>query len=247
MATINKKIQTGLDDVTLKSLDQSVTRFFAEESPVYINNEKVQVLYASAERWAKIYKDKGVRNASGSLILPLISIRRTTPDPMKERYTPSTDETNITLTKRVSTNAISYNDRQAAVLDKIIVDNEYSYSKDRVVYDIIQLPFPSFVNLDYDITVWTSYMSHQNLEQENIFKEFKGGRQYFKSGDYYFLGLLKSVSDQSNLEDFSDKEKIIRYNFKLVVQAYFINNKDVKIYRTPANVSVRMTETIISK
>ena len=112
-----------------------------------------------------------------------------------------------------------------------------------MVYEVIQIEFPSFVNLDYEITVWTSYMTHQNLNQENIYKEFRGGRQYFHVDDYFFFGKMNTAAqDQSNLDDFSDKEKVIKYKFSLALQAYFVDKSKVKIFRTSGNVKVQVSD-----
>ena len=113
---------------------------------------------------------------------------------------------------------------------------------DDVVYEIIQIEFPSFENLDYEITIWTSYMTHKNLNQENIYKEFRGGRQWFHVDDYFFFGKMGAAQDQSNLDDFSSKEKVIKYKFSLALQAYFVDKSKVKIFRTSGNTKIKISE-----
>jgi len=56
---------------------------------------------------------------------------------------------------------------------------------------------------------------------------------------------MKSAADMSNLDDFSDKEKIIRYRFSLALQAYFIDRDKIKSFRTSTNVKVNLSETSI--
>ena len=237
---LDKRPSPQLDNITLKQIDQSVINWFNNDFPIHIDTRKVPVIYATAERWARAQKEKGFRDEGGILILPLISVRRTTPDHQVERYVPNTDETNITLIRRVSTTPISSNDPQPSIIDNKQADPIYQRVADKRVYKTLQIPFPSFVNLDYDVTVWTSYMTHQNLEQENIYREWKGGRTWVKVNDYYFFAQLKSSSDQSNLDDFSDKEKIIRYSFKLLVQAYLIDRTKIKAFRSSANTRMNL-------
>jgi hypothetical protein len=243
MALPDKSLISQLDDITLKGIDQSVVNWFARDYPVTINGQKIPVIYASQEIWARAQKDKGFKDEAGVLILPLISVRRTVPDTIKERYVPEGDESNMTVSRRIATTPISQNDRQPSSMANKVVEPGYGKTKDEVIYEVLQVPFPSMVNLDYEITVWTSYMTHQNLEQENIFKQFKGGRQYFKVDDYYFFGINKpGAQDQSNLDDFSDKEKIIKYKFQLLIYAYFIDKNKIKSYRTSGNQKITVTE-----
>lgn len=243
---IDKPNNSQVTDVTLHSLDKSVVNWFEHDFPKKVNGKNVPVLYATSERWARIQNDKGIRDEKGTLILPIISIRRIEPTHVKERFAPLHDETNITLTRRLSTSPISVNDKQEANLRNKIVDEKYVFTKDAPVYEIVQIPFPSFLNLSYDVILWTSYMSHSNLEQENIFKEFNAGRNYFKIDDYYFFGKLLTATDQSNLDEFSEKEKIIKYLFKLELQAYLIDKNDVKITRTSSNIRLSITEKSVT-
>jgi hypothetical protein len=240
MPLIDKSRDSQVHDIQLKAIDRSVVNWWEKDFPVIINGKNVPVIYATAERWAKAQIDKGFRDESGILILPIISIRRTTPDHHKERYVPANTDTNITLTRRVATTPLSETERQSSVYSRV-ADPDYIKSADDVVYEIVQIEFPSFVNLDYEITVWTSYMSHQNLNQENIYKEFRGGRQWFHVDDYFFFGKMGTAQDQSNLDEFSDKEKIIKYKFNLALQAYFVDKSKVKIFRTAGNTKINIS------
>jgi len=254
MAVLDKKLEdVQLQDVNLKSIDQAVVKWFSEEHPIEIQGDPTPVIYATAERWARAQKQTGFRDESGVLILPLVSIRRTTPAPSPERYVPKHDDTNITLVRRVSTTPISSNERQASrqewrMVDKGIQDiyggTFYDRTADETVYEVVQIPFPTFTNLSYDVVVWTNYMTHQNLQQENIFQEFRGGRQWFHFNDYFFFGtLVGGGTDQSNLDEFSDKEKVIKYQFTLLLQAYLIDKSHIKSFRTSSNARISFKET----
>ena len=254
MAVLDKKLQDiQLEDINLKVLDQAIVKWFSEDYPIVINGVKTPVIYATAERWARAQNQKGFRDESGVLILPLVSIRRTTPSSIPERYAPEHDETNITLMRRVATLPTDSSERQPAqqgwrLVDKGIRDIHggtfFTKTADETVYEILQIPFPSFVNLNYEVVIWTSYMTHQNLQQENIYQEFRGGRQWFFYNNYFFYGtLVGSGSDRSNLDEFSEKEKIIKYSFTLLLQAYLIDRSKVKSYRTSSNVRMTFKET----
>jgi hypothetical protein len=244
MPILDKALSYQLNELTLKSLDKSIVKWFEEDHPITVNDKKVPVIYATSERWARAQKQKGFRDEKGSLILPLVSIRRGEPVAQKERYAPQSDETNITYLVRISTDPIS-NARQAAIVDRANFhqDAEYLKQSDDVVYEILQVAFPSFTNLSYDVTIWTSYMTHSNIEQENVFIQFGGGRQVFSVDNYFFFGRLNSVNDQSNLDDFSDREKIIKHVYRLELFAYLISKDTMKRSRTISNIKINIHET----
>ena len=56
---IDKKQSSQLNSVNLKQIDTSVVNWFKEKFPLVINSKKVDVVYATSERWARATKDKG--------------------------------------------------------------------------------------------------------------------------------------------------------------------------------------------
>lgn len=249
MAIVDNPKNVQLNPLLLKNLDMAVRDWFDKEYPITIDSRQVPVLYMTQERWKQMQSPDGtkgdVRDEKGQLILPLVSVRRTSPDTTVVRYAPRVSETDLTYYRRIATDPTNGNARQPGNFSARTPSYPYLKTKDNVVYETLKIPYPSFVNLNYEIIVWTSYMSHQNIEQENIFQEFAGGRQYFKIHNYLFLGLLKNINDQSNLNDFTNKEKIIKYQFNLELQAYLIDTKNVKITRTTGNFKMEITEDII--
>ena len=251
MSIISNPRNTQLNPVLLRDLDKSIRDWFEKDFPIVIEGRQVPVLYMTQERWRQMQNPDGkksdVRDEKGQLILPLVSVRRTDPSHTTERYAPQSDETNLTYYRRVATDPVDSNARQAGNFTAKKPSWPYLKTKDEVVYEILQINYPSFVNLNYEVIVWTSYMNHQNIEQENIFMQFKGGRQYFKFHNYLFFGLLKSTTDESNLKDFTNKEKIIKTNFKLELQAYLIDTKDIKISRSSSNFKINIKEETITQ
>ena len=53
---------------------------------------------------------------------------------------------------------------------------------------------------------------------------------------YFFYARFESSADESNVEDFSSEERIIRSSFTLNVEAYLINKGNVEIDRTPSKI-----------
>lgn len=239
----DKKQNPQIHSLLLKDLDKAVISWFENDHPLIIDGRKTPVMYVSKERWAQIYKDKGIKDERGQIILPVISVRRLNPEHKKERYAPIDDATDITFYRRVASQpynakeGINLNDYQQGT-----PDIKYLNAKDKPVFEILKIPFPSIVDIDYDIVLWTNYVNHQNMSLENVLTEFGGGKNYFKINDYNFFVKLKNTQDQSNLEDFTGKERILKTRYTLEVQAYLIDKTKVKISRTITNTRFKFTE-----
>ncbi len=245
MAINTKKHNPQIQSLLLKDLDKLVIKWFSEDFPLTIDGRKTPVLFASKERWAQIQKDKGIKDERGQLILPIISIRRLNPEHRKERSYPNSPETEISFYRRVASQ--SYNENEGINLNDYQLgtpDIKYLNAKDNPVFEILRIPFPSIANIDYEVILWTNYITQQNIQLETMFQEFQGGRTFILSNGYSIFTQLKNTSDESNIEDFTNKERILKTKFLLSTTMYFIDKKKVKISRTLSNMKITMKEEI---
>ncbi len=65
-----------------------------------------------------------------------------------------------------------------------------------------------------------------------IWKQYRVSNM--KSGNWFFYSHFDGSTDESNTEDFSTEERIIRHSFNLQLEAYLIDKNDVKVSRTPS-------------
>ncbi len=246
---INNKIHNPqIQNQFLKDIDKSVISWLEKDFPLTIDGRKTPVLFVSRERWSQISKEKAIRDEHGQIILPVISVRRLDPEIKKERNYPQNDATEISFYRRVASK--SYNAEEA--LNNLndyqqgVPDSKYIFAKDKPVFEILRIPFPSIAEIAYEIILWTSYISHQNIEIELFLNEFAGGRTFFfnnkeKDGYSHFVK-LKNIQDQSNTEEFTNKERILKTKFSIDVLMYLIDKKKVKISRTLQNIRLTIKE-----
>jgi len=95
------------------------------------------------------------------------------------------------------------------------------------IYEIIQVPYPEFVAINYDVIFWTQYMSQANQMMQTLLTNFEGQGEEItmKTPDgYELVAFFKtSFSTSSNFDEFTDSERIIRHNISLTVPGYIIN------------------------
>ena len=94
------------------------------------------------------------------------------------------------------------------------------------IFEIISIPYPTFITLNYEVTFWTQYMQTMNQMLEIMFAQFSG--QGYESNivspeGYEYVAYLKSpLNSQDNFSEFSNDERIIKYTFNMSVPAYTI-------------------------
>jgi hypothetical protein len=92
------------------------------------------------------------------------------------------------------------------------------------IFEIITVPYPTFITLTYEVTFWTQYMQNMNQLLEILFAQFSGQDHAFKmtskSGFEYVAYVDSQLSSNDNFSDFSQDERIIKYSFNITVPTY---------------------------
>ena len=172
-----------------------------------------------------------MRDASGMLILPMISIRRGDVTYNTERFifqqadgSPSV----YRLSKRVAMSNFDANRR-------VPFDGPHMYSSSRrrsdaPVMEITTIPWPDFVNIPYTITFWSSYVRHANYFNDRIWQNAYPTDLTYKG--YYFYSFIDSGTNENNEENYTDEERIIRSSFTMTVDGYLLKKADASVTRT---------------
>ena len=232
-----------LDEVTILSIDKAVYDWFDKKHPTQLKGRKVPVLFGAWERFAQMQGNKSeeglnnLRDHNGMLKLPIISIKRGDIEPNLERHRPVTQdgEPSVTIVKKIAPSSFQSEQR-------VPFHNPYNHSQhfgnrykdEQPVYEVQRLPWPEFINVPYIITFWASYVKHSNHFHNMIWAEFLLSDLEYNG--YFFYARFESSADESNVEDFSSEERIIRSSFTLNVEAYLINKGNVEIDRTPSKI-----------
>tara|TARA_B100000674_G_scaffold484270_1_gene489407 strand:- start:2256 stop:3446 length:1191 start_codon:yes stop_codon:yes gene_type:complete len=100
------------------------------------------------------------------------------------------------------------------------------------IYEIIEVPYPKFTCVQYEVTFWCQYMTQMNQVMQNLFINYKGqGHELpIKTRDGYEMMAFFSdnIVLDSNMSNFSSDERMIKYKTQVTVNGYVINPKSVK-------------------
>ena len=225
-------------DITIETIDTAIRDWFDKTVDAHVINPnkarfKVPVIFSSGERWVLSKARKGLRDGNGVLILPVISVRRTGIEPDPSMIALGTETPTITVAKQISgkTNNLANLDQARQVSQRI---------GDRVVYEVTSIPFPDRSIFTYDLTIHTQYMEQMNTVLQKVFHEldlqksfvapFINDHRHPQIGvpfeerkpltSTYVCGYFETtLADGGNLEEFTDSERIIKYQTSFKVPA----------------------------
>ena len=208
--------------VTLKDIDETVMNHIknvmrptVEEAGEVI---KVPVLYANEERWKSVRKNGVLRDKHGSIIFPVITVRRTEAAfsdavPMSFDNDLKGKFINVTRVKKWS---IKNRYDRFSVLTSV-----------NPSHDLIVSGMPDHVNCTYSIMIFTNYIEQMNSISE-IFLEHLG--TYFgDSEDYKFLSDLGGGISNAIEMDVAG-ERLVKNELSINIAAYVIPEAASTIY-----------------
>ena len=213
----SKSVIPGTDlskqySITLKDIDTSIMTYIKTvvKPTVQEANEQVQVpiMYGNEERWKAVRKRGILRDKNGSLMLPLIMLKRVSVEKsdvipgyehdIRRRYTEIVRSTGWSKDNRYTRFAIQNNELP--------------------VYENLVTSIPNYVNITYEFILWTNFIEQMNPLIESFMeydKTYWGGKD-----TYRFISSLDSVSDASEMNQ--DGERFIKSTFNVVTKAYLL-------------------------
>lgn len=185
----NEGVEEKLQEIeimpsSLETIDGAMLRFIDEELNLSVSSvdgfKKVPVLWVTAERAYQVKHNQDLRDKEETLILPLITINRASvvKDPTRKGNVyanlypvPDAKGGVITIARQINQkktaefqNAFSKRKRgvDKNVSGKMLNTNSRNMSTQRVVYETISIPIPTWVTVNYEITLRTEYQQQIN-------------------------------------------------------------------------------------
>ena len=212
-----QSVTPGMDlsnqySITLKDVDTSIMKYVKNviKPTIQEANEqvKVTVMYGNEERWKNVRKRGVMRDKNGSIILPLIMLKRTSV--VKSDQMPGYEH--------------DIQRRHTEIVRKSGWSKENRYSNFSVtvgnlpVNENIVTTIPNFVNINYEFVLWTNYIEQMNPLVETFLEHDKN---YWGDKDTYrFVCWIDSIEDGTEMNQ--DTERFIKSSFSITTQAYLL-------------------------
>lgn len=204
--------------------------------------KKVPVLWVSAERAFQIKRDKGLRDDKGILKLPIITIERKAmkKDPnMKGVAWSHIPEINdekggaLVVARRIKQDKTSnfLNADSARLKGSMSAanvgtgqQNFPSKNPGKVVYETISMPVPTYIVIDYAVTVRTEYQQQINeLITPFITKTGQINNFFIEHEGHKFEGFIQGDFGQaSNVAELGDAERMYQVPITIKILGYLI-------------------------
>lgn len=197
-------------NITILDNDRVVINYIKDKINPQVKNRngemvKVPVVYGDAERWHQIKKSGVPRSADNKLEVPLIMVRRVSIDLDKN------------LTRKLSTRhpqIVSYIKKYSK---KNRYDNFSVLTGEKPVYEMENIVVPTYLTLQYDLFVWTSWMEQMNSIQESLI--YPEGT-YWYDDKHHFYVFFDNLS--GNPEVVGDQDRVVRSNVSLTIKGFVL-------------------------
>ena len=243
---------------TLETIDGAMYDFIEKLNLHTSTNKglsKARTLWLGTERVYQIKSDKRIRDATGALILPLVTINRASmvKDPafkgsFQAHYPPGTEGTSTT-TKKVP-NQEKTSNFQTAHLSKNSDGTGYGKNKKGegpVVYDTYDSTVPVYVTVNYDITLRSEYQQQMN-DLLQPFITVTGGINSFlfgKDGHRFEAFIQQDFGQNNNIANLGEQERVFETKVTIKVLGYLVgeglNNKKPTLSRRENRAKIRFS------
>ena len=257
----NQKIDAALFNIEdfqelpscgVEDLDKAVYDLFAEKLPFYYRTkdtqERMPAIFASGERAVMLKKRRALRDNTGALILPVISVLRTGLEQDPEGYglTPSGEE--MLLKKKIYRSNAEYKreknfeglknadytikenvkDGHFSKREYHLGDSHPSIRKNsQNIYEYYTMPVPRFFKCTYEITFWCQFQKQLNAALEALMDFYNTPARAFtletEKGYTFTANIDGAITQDNNVDSLTDAERIVRASINLTSYGYIIN------------------------
>ena len=199
--------------ITLKDIDTSILGHVKNiiRPKVKEANEMidVSVMYGNEERWKSVRKRGVMRDKNGSIILPLIMLRRTelSRNPLSEQgFHHDVQGKYVQVVRNSSWSKANRYDRFSVLTGM------------NPVHESIVTGMPDFADMNYEFVLWTNFIEQMNPLVETFIAQ--SATYWGDSTDYKFHCTLDAISDATEMT--ADGERFVKSTFSIKTSAYLL-------------------------
>ena len=220
--TSNEFLENFKDNL-IRDFDFAVQKYFSETLKLSIVDngikKKVPVQMGTYERWYQNKVENNKEQINRQTDYPRMFIKQNDIEDIDDRYIP----------KQVHTDKI--------VRTKYIGRNVQG----KPIWEIANIKIPTYIEISYDVSFYCWKTNQVNEIVQQILSKDK--RVGIKTDNGFYIRLIRSgFSDNSNIDDFSDEQRLMGKTFTIAAGGNFFIGKDLN----EANISKHYTSPKIS-
>lgn len=249
--------EIGMLESNIENIDYSITSWLKTDLNLFATTnegrKQVDILWQTPERAFQVKNDRDLRDDSGALKLPLISIQRTgiTKDPARkgsyQAHIYSSKQNGRTGRMTLARRIVKDKTRNFAVASGTRnstgakLQKHFPRINKKIVIQTLSIPIPVYVNVDYKITIKTEYQQQMN-ELLAPFITRTGQINSFvmrRNGHLYEAFIEQNFNANDNVATLNEDIRMFSTDITIKVLGYLIgegDNDDRKIVRIDENI-----------
>lgn len=248
---------------TLETIDEAMFKYVNEDINISTETnegrKKVPVIWSTAELSSQIKNNPELRDDNGVLKYPIISLSRenvTKDRDFKGSFQahfpegPGPKRNAAPIARRIV--PIKTNNFARVYTAKINKDKNFPYKNERVVYQTVYGPIPTYVKAMYSLKIKTNYISQLNEIITPFFARTGQFNNFFISANgHRFEGFIEGDFSYSNPNDLLDSERVFDCTINLRILGYVMgeNLNDIRqnfsIYENVVEVKIPRDHVIL--
>ena len=254
-----KKIrEEELQPSTIETIDSAFTEFISDTLDIFCTTndgwKKVPVIWTSAERSFQIKNNKELRDDSGALIKPVITIERvsigkdlTDRGSIFTNVPGASDEKGATITigRRIKQDKTA--NFQNARSSRLYGQKNFRDRKaNKTVYETITIPVPVYIQIMYNVVIHSEYQQQMNEILTPFIVRPRTINHFIlrKDGHLYEGFVQPSYQQNNNLSSLGAQERSYQTTIPIKILGYIIgegkNQERPKIVRRESVVEVKI-------
>ena len=232
--------QIPINPSKIEDIDFAMHNYLNEVLDIHCDTnkgfKKVPVIFSTQERAHMIKNNKDIRN-KGVLIYPLVSLERTsvTKDPgnrgVYHANVPAINDEkggSITIARRVSQSKTSLRANADSIRRSLSGADKYvktaPRSNKKVVYEVISIPQPVYIDVSYTISITTEYIQQMNQILAPLITDRGAINSFFIShaGNRYEAFVDSSFAQTNNAASLGEEERLFKTDVTLSVLGYIV-------------------------
>ena len=244
---------------TIENIDFAITEWLKGQN-IFCNTSdrermKVPIVWTSAERAYQVKNNKEIRDSSGALILPILTVERASvakglatqakglffshpfPQAIGKRleiarrinHDKTSNFENASM--KISCGDLNFPqplNKNDGIINFISPERKKT---NKTVYQIYSIPYPVYLDITYTINIKAQYQEQMNQIVEPFFTR-TGGINHFlaEHEDHFYEGFIQEAfSQENNVTDMGTEERIYQTKFDINVLGY-VNGDDNQEY-----------------
>ena len=222
---------------TLETIDVALFKWLDEELGIFATTnkgwKKVPVVWAGSERSHQIKKEKDIRDSTGTIKLPIITVSRQSV--VKDSNfkgiawahippVPDAKGGAITVSRRIG--QVKTANFKNAFAYRQFEDYNRPNNKNLTVYETITMPTPTYVSLMYDIKIRAEYQQQINeILTPFIVKTGQIDNFFINNEGHKFEGFIQGDFGQgNNITNMSESERTYETSVQAKILGYLLGS-----------------------